>query len=127
MAWTLTDGSNNVVLDYPTIYDQGKTPRRVEVPVIGRNWNRLHHDGASALRVEVEAVLCDTTPSVLEDRVNRLRLWQAAGTRLTLSAPGEAYYNGLAQLTILGLAAPREIGRLTNRRVSLVLERMQED
>lgn len=127
MAWVLSDGSNSVNIDLLTEWDKGKSPRKRKISAQGRNWDRVHHDGAGPLTITITGVLVDTTPSALETRVNRLRTWMEAGTILSLTAtsPSEPGFTQ-SNLTLEVVEAPRRIAQLTHRWASLVLVKTEE-
>jgi len=119
-TWTLTDGVSTFTLSQVVEWDRNKLPIRREIDVQGRSWSRVLHDGAMALRIWMRGVILDTLPNQ-ELAVNLLFEWQRDGTLLTLSAPGETYYNGQTKLMVSDYRAPRMISSLTHRWVELTL------
>jgi hypothetical protein len=125
--WIKVASTVAFTMDCPTFWDQDQPPRKRRIATQGRNWNRVHHEGADALTVILDGVIEDTTPRRIEERIALLRSWRKQGTPLTLVAPDDDYYDGLSKLEIESLVAPRQVGRLTSREVSLSLVRRDED
>ena len=125
MTWSLSDGTTTVQLDILVEWDQDQASRQRIVSTLGRDWDRVHHEGAGPLQVFITAYLKDT-PAQLETRVHQLRQWRKSGQSLTLGAPGATYYDGLSPLMITQLSASKVIGLLNHREVSLSLVRKEE-
>ena len=123
-TWSITDGVDTVNLTNMTLWDRTRAPREKEIATQGRNWSRVHHEGAGPLTIPLSCVLKGTLLA-MEDAVRQMETWRTEGTLLTLTAPGETYYNGIAKLRIRLFSAAREVGKLTSRFVSMSL--VQQD
>jgi len=124
-VWRLTDGVTTITFDYMVSWDQAQPPIERRIACLGRNWERVHHDGAKALEVYLSAVL-EGTPAALEVQVAQLRIWMKLGTSLTIQAVGEAYYNGLTKMKLSSLRAPRMVAYLNHRDLQITLVRKEE-
>lgn len=124
--WSLTYSATTKNIHVPTEWDDNQPPRLRQIDTQGRSWSRVHYEGAGPFRITVTGVL-EGTVSETTDIVRTLKTWMKDGSIVTLNTNGdETDYDGTNYL-IENVDAPRTIGNLTHRWITLTLVRRDED